>query len=85
MDGNTLNHKIIPFENFRAEVLADYKLAQVSRQCSILARKEVLTGKSKFGIFGDGKELAQTIDPLLGISGFPFLCIADRTTPLARP
>ena len=59
MDGNTLNHKTIPFENFRAEVLADYKLAQVSRQCSILARKEVLTGKAKFGIFGDGKELGQ--------------------------
>jgi 2-oxoisovalerate dehydrogenase E1 component len=49
----------ISFDKFRDEVLADYKLAHISRQCSILARKEVLTGKAKFGVFGDGKELAQ--------------------------
>jgi 2-oxoisovalerate dehydrogenase E1 component len=47
------------FEEFVHEVLADYKIAMVSRHCSILARKEVLTGKAKFGIFGDGKEIAQ--------------------------
>ena len=41
------------------EILDDYKLAQISRSCSLLARKEVLSGKAKFGIFGDGKELAQ--------------------------
>lgn len=41
------------------EVLNDYKLAVLSREISILGRKEVLTGKAKFGIFGDGKELAQ--------------------------
>ncbi|MFC2081171.1 thiamine pyrophosphate-dependent enzyme [Bacteroidota bacterium] len=49
----------ISFEEFAKEVLADYRLAHVSRNCSVLARKEVLTGKAKFGIFGDGKELAQ--------------------------
>lgn len=41
------------------EVLNDYKIAQLSRQVSLLGRKEVLTGKAKFGIFGDGKEVAQ--------------------------
>ncbi len=46
-------------ENFRNEVLEDYKTAQISRHCSIIARKEVLTGKAKFGVFGDGKEIAQ--------------------------
>jgi 2-oxoisovalerate dehydrogenase E1 component len=47
------------FEEFVQDVLADYKMALISRHCSILARKEVLTGKAKFGIFGDGKEIAQ--------------------------
>lgn len=42
-----------------AEVLADYRLAYQSRQASLLGRREVLTGKAKFGIFGDGKEVAQ--------------------------
>ncbi len=49
----------IDFEAFRAEVLEDYKLVCESRQASLLGRKEVLTGKAKFGIFGDGKEVAQ--------------------------
>jgi pyruvate/2-oxoglutarate/acetoin dehydrogenase E1 component/TPP-dependent pyruvate/acetoin dehydrogenase alpha subunit len=40
-------------------VLADYRLAFMSRQASLIGRKEVLTGKAKFGIFGDGKEVAQ--------------------------
>jgi len=43
----------------KSEILSDYKLAVISREISILGRKEVLTGKAKFGIFGDGKELAQ--------------------------
>ena len=47
------------FEEYKKEVLADFKLANESRQASILGRKEVLTGKAKFGIFGDGKEVAQ--------------------------
>jgi len=54
----TLNGKTT-FEDYKKEVLADYKLANESRQASILGRKEVLTGKAKFGIFGDGKEVAQ--------------------------
>lgn len=49
----------ITFEAFRQTVLDDYRLANVSRQASLLGRKEVLTGKAKFGIFGDGKEIAQ--------------------------
>jgi 2-oxoisovalerate dehydrogenase E1 component len=44
---------------YKKEVLEDYKLAQVSRNLSVVGRKEVLTGKAKFGIFGDGKEVAQ--------------------------
>ncbi len=47
------------FEDFKKDVLADYKLANVSRNISVLGRREVLTGKAKFGIFGDGKEIAQ--------------------------
>lgn len=42
----------------RKEVLADYRLAYRSRQASLIGRREVLSGKAKFGIFGDGKELA---------------------------
>jgi pyruvate/2-oxoglutarate/acetoin dehydrogenase E1 component/TPP-dependent pyruvate/acetoin dehydrogenase alpha subunit len=47
------------FEEFKTEVINDYKTANLSRQMSVLGRKEVLTGKAKFGIFGDGKEIAQ--------------------------
>lgn len=47
------------FELSREEVLSDYRLAFLSREIALLARKEVLSGKAKFGIFGDGKELAQ--------------------------
>lgn len=46
-------------KGFKEEVLADYKIAYESRQASLIGRKEVLTGKAKFGIFGDGKEVAQ--------------------------
>ncbi|GAB2822741.1 alpha-ketoacid dehydrogenase subunit alpha/beta [Ferruginibacter profundus] len=49
----------LSFDNFRNEVLKDYRFACVSREISLLGRKEVLTGKAKFGIFGDGKEVAQ--------------------------
>lgn len=51
--------KAITFEDFRTEVLNDYKIAVTSRECSLLGRREVLTGKAKFGIFGDGKEVPQ--------------------------
>jgi pyruvate/2-oxoglutarate/acetoin dehydrogenase E1 component/TPP-dependent pyruvate/acetoin dehydrogenase alpha subunit len=49
----------LSFDNFRQEVLQDYQWACISREASLLGRKEVLTGKAKFGIFGDGKEVAQ--------------------------
>ncbi len=49
----------LSFDNFRNEVLNDYRVACESRETSLLGRKEVLTGKAKFGIFGDGKEVAQ--------------------------
>lgn len=49
----------LSFEEFRREVLRDYQLICESREISLLGRREVLTGKAKFGIFGDGKELAQ--------------------------
>ena len=51
--------KDITFEDFKSDVLNDYKIAYTSRECSLLGRREVLTGKAKFGIFGDGKELPQ--------------------------
>ena len=51
--------KDITFEDFKTEVLNDYTVAVTSRECSLLGRREVLTGKAKFGIFGDGKELPQ--------------------------
>src|SRR6186713_189317 len=49
----------LSFDKFRQEVLNDYRVACISREASLLGRKEVLTGKAKFGIFGDGKEVAQ--------------------------
>lgn len=49
----------LTFSEFKDNVLNDYKLALISREASLLGRKEVLTGKAKFGIFGDGKELPQ--------------------------
>ena len=49
----------ITFEDFKTEVINDYKTARISRECSLLGRREVLTGKAKFGIFGDGKEIPQ--------------------------
>ena len=49
----------LSFDRFRDEVLKDYRVACESREASLLGRKEVLTGKAKFGIFGDGKEVAQ--------------------------
>lgn len=46
-------------EDFKKELINDYKVAVTSRECSLLGRREVLTGKAKFGIFGDGKEVPQ--------------------------
>jgi len=55
----TSSKKSLDFTSFKNQVLSDFKLACESREASLLGRKEVLTGKAKFGIFGDGKELAQ--------------------------
>ena len=54
-----LSEEKLSFDRFREEVLSDYRLACESREASLLGRKEVLTGKAKFGIFGDGKEVPQ--------------------------
>ncbi len=56
-DSKTSNY--ISFEDFKSQILEDYRIAVISRECSLLGRREVLTGKAKFGIFGDGKELPQ--------------------------
>ena len=53
------NQDMLSFEAFRKTVLEDYRTALASREVSLLGRREVLTGKAKFGIFGDGKEVAQ--------------------------
>jgi len=49
----------LSFNDFKNEILRDYKIAVLSREISLLGRREVLTGKAKFGIFGDGKEVPQ--------------------------
>src|SRR6516165_12169419 len=49
----------LSFDRFKEEVIRDYRTACESREASLLGRKEVLTGKAKFGIFGDGKEVPQ--------------------------
>src|SRR5450432_1301857 len=49
----------LSFDHFREEVLKDFRIACESREASLMGRKEVLTGKAKFGIFGDGKEVPQ--------------------------
>jgi len=59
MNTNPQTDKNLSFDDFKAEVLNDYKIAVTSRECSLLGRREVLTGKAKFGIFGDGKEVPQ--------------------------
>ena len=63
MDTNQIVEETIldnlSFEKFKEEVLKDYRVVCESRETSLLSRKEVLTGKAKFGIFGGGKEVAQ--------------------------
>jgi len=59
VSNDTLVQEKLSFDAFREAVLQDYRLACESRQASLLGRKEVLTGKAKFGIFGDGKEVPQ--------------------------
>lgn len=56
---NPIDASELSFDDFKTIVIDDYRIAFESRQASLLGRKEVLTGKAKFGIFGDGKELPQ--------------------------
>ena len=56
---NYIETEEVSFQDFRKQVLDDYRLGRISREASYLTRKEVLTGKAKFGIVGDGKELPQ--------------------------
>lgn len=58
-DTRTKSDKELTFDEFKEGVINDYKLAIESREASLIGRREVLTGKAKFGIFGDGKEVAQ--------------------------
>src|ERR1700712_4396221 len=53
------NASELSFEDFKKIVINDYRIGFESRQASLIGRREVLTGKAKFGIFGDGKEVAQ--------------------------
>lgn len=57
--GKAQANKELSFEKYKSIVIEDFKLANISRETSLLGRREVLTGKAKFGIFGDGKEVAQ--------------------------
>jgi len=57
LDSNITSN--ISYNDFKQEVIKDYTIAVISRECSLLGRREVLSGKAKFGIFGDGKEVPQ--------------------------
>lgn len=59
METTYIETQQISFQDFKNQILEDYKLGRISREMSYLGRREVLTGKAKFGIFGDGKELPQ--------------------------
>ena len=59
MKPNPSTSNDISFDDFKSQILQDYEVALTSRECSLLGRREVLSGKAKFGIFGDGKELPQ--------------------------
>ena len=59
MESTYIETQQISFQDFKNQILEDYKLGRISREMSYLGRREVLTGKAKFGIFGDGKELPQ--------------------------
>lgn len=59
MQSTYIETQQISFQDFKKSILDDYRLGRISREMSYLGRREVLTGKAKFGIFGDGKELPQ--------------------------
>ena len=57
MSVKTQEKKDITFEDFQSAVLNDYRIACESRETSLMGRREVLSGKGSFGIFGDGKRV----------------------------
>ncbi|MDP9955656.1 pyruvate/2-oxoglutarate/acetoin dehydrogenase E1 component/TPP-dependent pyruvate/acetoin dehydrogenase alpha subunit [Epilithonimonas hungarica] len=59
MQSTYIETQQVSFQDFKNSVIHDYRLGRISREMSYLGRREVLTGKAKFGIFGDGKELPQ--------------------------
>ncbi|PZU79374.1 MAG: transketolase [Chryseobacterium sp.] len=59
MQSTYIETQQVSFQDFKNSVISDYRLGRISREMSYLGRREVLTGKAKFGIFGDGKELPQ--------------------------
>ena len=59
MQTTYIETQTVSFQDFKNQILADYRLGRISREMSYMARREVLTGKAKFGIVGDGKELPQ--------------------------
>lgn len=59
MQSTYIETQQVSFLDFKNSVIQDYRLGRISREMSYLGRREVLTGKAKFGIFGDGKELPQ--------------------------
>ena len=60
LNKNSLEIKLT-YEEYKKQVIDDYKVIFQSREASLLGRREVLSGKAKFGIFGDGKELPQVV------------------------
>ena len=83
--GEVLDPEKLSFDKFREEVLKDYRSACESREASLLGRKEVLTGKAKFGIFGDGKEVPQVaMAKFSGPEIFMPAIIVTRHLPLRR-
>ena len=58
-ENSRLHTAELSFDDFKKIVINDYRIGYESRQASLIGRREVLTGKAKFGIFGDGKEVAQ--------------------------
>ena len=59
MQSSTLKNISLSFDDFKKEIINDYRIAITSRECRVLGRREVLNGKASFGIFGDGKEVPQ--------------------------
>ena len=71
----TQKQKDISYQEFHEEIKTDYYTAVLSRECSLMGRREVLTGKAKFGIFGAGKELAQIAQSTFSVLALSLIVI----------